>query len=152
MKSRFFALNKVDRPEDHLDRKSLDIVTVYATRFNRNQKHITVWDIQLSSLIFLFKLINWTLRTQMQGFKVCVLPSSKPFRSIGESGAKIDLQTIEELMQFSWLLLWRKFFLIYSFSKQVAANRNSQRLVDKCSHMLIYTLLNYTLSSGQKSV
>ena len=152
MKSPFFALNKVDRPEDHLDRKSLDIVTVYATRFKRNQKQITVWDIQLSSLIFLFKLITWTLRTQMQGFKVCVLPSSKPFRSIGESGAKIDLQTMEQLMQFSWLLLPRKFFLIYSFSKQVAAKRNSHRPVDKCSRMLIYALLNYTLSSGQKPV
>ena len=38
IKSPFFALNKVDRPEDHLDRMSLDIATVYATRFNRNQK------------------------------------------------------------------------------------------------------------------
>ena len=38
IKSPFFALNKVDRPEDHLDRTSLDIATVYATRFNRNQK------------------------------------------------------------------------------------------------------------------
>ena len=100
--------------------------------------------------MLLFKLINWTLRTQMQGFNVCVLPSSKPFHSIGESGAKIDLQTMEQLIQFSWLLLPRKFFLIYSFSEQVAAKRNSHRPVDKCSHMLIYTLLNYTLSSGQK--
>ena len=38
IKSPFFALNKVDRPEDHFDRTSLDIATVYATRFNRNQK------------------------------------------------------------------------------------------------------------------
>ena len=150
MKSPFFALNKVDRPEDHLDRKSLDIVTVYAIRFNRNQKQITVWDIQLSSLIFLFKLINWTLRTQIQGFKVCVLPSSNPFRSIGEFGAKIYLRTIEQLIPFSWLLLPRKFFLTYSFSEQVAAKSNSHRLVDKCSHMLIYTSLTCTLSSGQK--
>ena len=53
--------------------------------------------------------------------------SSSPrlFQNIGEFGAKKNLQTIEQLLQFSYLLLLKEIVLICSFSKQVATKGNS---------------------------
>ena len=44
---------------------------------------------------------------------------------LGNSKQKYILQTIEQLIQFSYLLLQNENFLIYSFSKQVEAKGNS---------------------------
>ena len=45
-------------------------------------------------------------------------------------GAKNSLQTIGQLIQFSYLLLSKDVFLVYSFSEQVAAKGDSPKLLD----------------------
>ena len=55
--------------------------------------------------------------------------SSSPqlFRNIGEFGAKNILQTLKQLVQFGYLLLKKKIFLVYCSSEQVAAKGHSSQ-------------------------
>ena len=64
--------------------------------------------------------------TDNSGFSdYCSCFSASLIRNIGQFGAKNILQTIEQLIQFSFCSYKKEIFRVYSFSEQVAAKGNS---------------------------
>ena len=104
----------------------------------------------------LLNLFNWCLEDLMLFLRLLIkygalelsFSLSFIFWNIGEHGAKNLLQTIEQLIQFSYLLLWRK--ISWSILLNKALWRGiPQRLLDKFNHLCIYISLKQTLSSGE---
>ena len=67
----------------------------------------------------------------------------------GNSEQKNILQTFEQLMQFSYLLLWKGIFLSILFLNKPQQMGIPQSFLNKCSHLFICVSLKQTLSNGQ---
>ena len=114
-----------------------------------------------------FTCLKGKIRVSSPKFHFCVCLKSITLRSClssssffqhffgihsGECGTQNILQTFRQPIRFSFLFLFLLFFVVYSFSKQVAAEGNSKRniLINVATCLSAY--VKQTLSNGQKPV